>query len=328
MMMANWPPSRDMRESSMLQPASAMRLVKRCTRPTWSSPVAVMTSRSRFEGVFMSIGSVTIGADIVAGHGHNAPMNPLNLADPAVEPDTPLPVLYRDDHLIAVHKPAGLLVHRTGIDRHETRFAVQMLRQQCGRFVYPVQRLDKGTSGVLLFAFDSATARTLASHFEGSAVEKRYLAVVRGHPAKSGIIDHALTRIRDSYAEGRADAAAQSAVTRYRRMATWELPESVERYATSRYALVELAPVTGRRHQLRRHMKHIAHPIIGDATYGKGVHNRLFQTRFGSTRLLLACTALACAHPLTGAPLRIEAPLAPEFARLLEALEAATLPPG
>ena len=237
-----------------------------------------------------------------------------------------LEILYRDEHLIAIDKPAGLLVHRSDIDRHETRFAVQLLRDQIGRRVQPVHRLDKGTSGVLLFAFDTDTTRLLGQAFEGNAVGKSYRAVVRGWPPLSGRIDHPLTRdgdhplTRDDDEAGALVQArpSQQAVTDYRRLATIELPNAVERYPSSRYALVALIPLTGRRHQLRRHLKHIAHPIIGDATHGKGVHNRFFQQAFACHRLLLACTALRLRHPVHGAPLEIRAPLSGEFAALLE----------
>ncbi len=234
-----------------------------------------------------------------------------------------LPVLYRDDWLIAVHKPAGLLVHRTGLDRHETRFAVQMLRQQIGRPVWPMHRLDKGTSGILLFALDRDTARTLGRQFEAGEVARRYLAVVRGHPPAWGLIDHPLSPMPDAYAHSptRDDGpAAQTALTRFRTLATVELPYRVDRYPSSRYALVELEPLTGRRHQLRRHMKHIAHPIIGDATHGKGRHNRLFQELFASRRLLLAAVALAFRHPLSGARLELHVPPAADFAQVVAQL--------
>ena len=232
-----------------------------------------------------------------------------------------LPIVFRDEHLVAVNKPSGLLVHRTALDRHETRFAVQILRDQTGRRVYPAHRLDRGTSGVLLFAFDAALCARLAAQFESRQVEKTYLAVVRGHPGESGVIDHPLTRQFDDY-EFRTDApdTAQDAVTRYRRLALAELPYPVDRYPTSRYALLELAPETGRRHQIRRHLKHIAHPIIGDATYGKGRHNRLFGELFGCRRMLLACTALRLTHPVSGEPLRLVAPLQEDFADVLARL--------
>jgi tRNA pseudouridine65 synthase len=228
-----------------------------------------------------------------------------------------LPIIFRDDSLIAIHKPAGLLVHRSVLDRHETRFALQMLRDQIGQPVYPVHRLDKGTSGVLLFALDREVGCVLNSQFERGEVGKRYVAVVRGHPPESGYIDHPLQRMADEHAGIAARGAAQAAHTRYRRLATVELPYRVDRYPSSRYALVELEPLTGRWHQLRRHMKHIAHPIIGDATHGKGRHNRLFQTLFGHPRLLLAATEMRLAHPVSGQALRLKAGLAEDFAEVI-----------
>ncbi len=233
-----------------------------------------------------------------------------------------LPILFRDTQLIAVDKPSGWLVHRTMLDRHETRFVVQRLRDQIGCRVYPAHRLDRGTSGVLLFAFDPATCAQLAAQFETRQVRKTYLAVVRGHPPLEGIIDHPLSRQFDAYEFRDIDAsnAAQDAVTRFRRLATVELPYAVDRYPASRYALVELSPETGRRHQLRRHLKHLAHPIIGDATYGKGKHNRLFADLFGCRRMLLACTALDLTHPANGEPLSLNAPPSDDFMDVLKQL--------
>jgi tRNA pseudouridine65 synthase len=234
-----------------------------------------------------------------------------------------LDILYRDDFLVAIHKPAGLLVHRSDIDRHETRFAVQLLRDQIGQRVHPLHRLDKGTSGVLLFALDAGSAREVGGQFQRDQVNKRYLAIVRGWPPEAGVIDHALSRQFDDYGrklgpEGKAEALP--AVTEYRRLATVELPDAVDRYPTSRYALLRLIPKSGRQHQLRRHLKHIAHPIIGDATWGKGIHNRFFQQRFGCGRLLLACTGIELRHPQDGRSLAIEAPLEEGFARVADAL--------
>ena len=242
--------------------------------------------------------------------------------------DRVLPIIFQDQHLIAIHKPAGLLVHRSNVDRREHRFALQMLREQIGQRVHAVHRLDKGTSGVLLFALDREVGRSLAAMFERRQVDKRYLAVVRGHPPLAGEIDHPLRRVTDPGADAAPHAGAtlttrptQDASTRYRRLATVELPYRVDRYPTSRYALLELAPLTGRRHQLRRHLKHVSHPLIGDATYGKGRHNRLFQTLFACQRLLLACTELRLTHPVTGVPLELTAPLARDFYRLLARLQ-------
>ncbi|WP_293764731.1 tRNA pseudouridine(65) synthase TruC [uncultured Aquitalea sp.] len=230
-----------------------------------------------------------------------------------------LPILYRDERLIAIHKPAGLLVHRSEIDRHETRFAVQMLRDQIGQHVYAAHRLDKGTSGILLFALDKDAAREMGALFEQQKIDKTYLAVVRGHPPAAGRIDHALTRQRDDreWRGDRAGAEAQSAVTDYRTLANVELPVMVDRYPASRYALMALSPLTGRRHQLRRHLKHIAHPIIGDATYGKGVHNRYFAEHLDSRRMLLACVETAFTHPYSGERLTLRAPLDGDFAGIV-----------
>ena len=233
-----------------------------------------------------------------------------------------LDILYRDEYLITVHKPSGLLVHRTVLDRHETRFAVQILRDQIGQHVHPVHRLDRGTSGVLLFALDRDVGRQLGAQFEAQQVDKTYLAIVRGHPAETGRIDHPLTRQYDDYEFRHADATgdAQAAITRYRRLAVAELPFAVDRYPTSRYALLELSPETGRRHQIRRHLKHIAHPIIGDATYGKGRHNRFFQEHLNSRRLLLACTGMRLEHPVSGETLQFNASLAEDFSAVMTAL--------
>jgi tRNA pseudouridine65 synthase len=230
-----------------------------------------------------------------------------------------LPVLYRDEELVVVDKPSGLLVHRSPIDRHETRFAVQILRNQLGRRVYPVHRLDKGTSGALAFALDRDMARVVALQFASREVAKTYVAVVRGWPDPEGEIDSPLPAVVDEML-GPQSSVARDAVTRFKTLATVELPVRVDRYPTSRYAFVQLEPLTGRRHQLRRHLAHARHPIVGDSTYGKGRHNRLFIERFGSQRLLLACTRLAFVHPRTGVRLAIHAPLPDAFVTLLTAL--------
>lgn len=234
--------------------------------------------------------------------------------------DAPLTLLYRDAHLVAIDKPAKLLVHRSEIDRHETRFAVQMLRDQIGQKVWPAHRLDRGTSGVLIFALNSEIAAQIGAQFAAGQVEKRYLAVVRGHPPESGSIDHPLSRQRDDYEfqGARSSHEAQPALTHFRRLATVELPVAIEPYPQSRYALLELTPVTGRKHQIRRHLKHLAHPIIGDSTYGKGQHNRYFAGELNCSRLLLACTALRLQHPVTQENLQLKAAPSGEFADLLK----------
>jgi tRNA pseudouridine65 synthase len=234
-------------------------------------------------------------------------------------PVSEIPILYRDGALVAVSKPPGLLVHRTMIDRHETRFALQLVRDTIGQRVWPVHRLDKGTSGVLLFALSAQTASMLGVAFETGGVDKRYVALVRGWPPAEGRIDHPLTRQLDeaeSPTRSLDALEAQPATTDYVRLGTVEVEYAVDRFPTGRYALVELAPRSGRRHQLRRHLKHIAHPIIGDATYGKGRHNRFVAERLGVQRLWLHAASLGLAHPETGVRLTIGAPLGADWSCL------------
>lgn len=231
---------------------------------------------------------------------------------------SPLEILYQDDELVAVNKPSGLLVHRSMIDRHETEFALQMVRDQIGQHVYPFHRLDKPTSGILVFALNSNTARQMTEIFTTKVVEKEYIAIVRGYADEQGLIDHPLKEQLDKIADAQANTnkAAQAAITAYRQLATTELPFAVGPHPTTRYSLVELRPQTGRKHQLRRHMKHISHPIIGDTTHGDGRHNRLFREQFDSHRLLLAAVRLNFIHPTTGVRLNIEARLGDEFERV------------
>jgi len=230
----------------------------------------------------------------------------------------PLTELYRDQWLLAVHKPAGLLVHRSPIDPHEMEFALQYAREMNGgEYVYAVHRLDRPTSGLLLFARDQQTASTVGKALMASEVRKKYIAMVRGWAPDEGVIDHAL---REEPEDGRRkdeEAPVRAALTRYRRVATTEIPVAIEGYQSSRYSLVELFPETGRRHQLRRHMKHISHPIIGDANHGRGRHNRYFAERFGQGRLMLAATAMSFAHPVTGERLELAAPLEASFMQVL-----------
>ncbi|WP_051534374.1 pseudouridine synthase [Deefgea rivuli] len=227
-----------------------------------------------------------------------------------------LPILYQDDDLVAIHKPSDLLVHRSSLDAYETRFAVQLLRDQIGQHVFPAHRLDKATSGVLLFGLNTAAARALSMSFAAREVHKQYIAIVRGWPLEQGLIDHPL-ELRKDEAEVFGDEVpkgAQESQTEFRRLATIELPWTVDKYPSSRYALVALNPITGRRHQIRRHLKHLSHPIIGDTTYGKGRHNRAFAQAFGVDRLLLACQKMSFPHPISGQPLTVNAPLAADMA--------------
>lgn len=211
----------------------------------------------------------------------------------------PLPTLYQDGVLLAVDKPANLAVHR-GAARDRT-VALQIVRDRVGRHVHAVHRLDRATSGVLLFALDPVTARRMQEQFEAGTVAKRYLALVRGIPPEEGVIDHPIPRDEEG--------PRVPALTEFRRLAVFE-----------RYALVEARPRTGRRHQIRRHFKHLSHPLIGDVRYGKGEHNRLFRDRFGLHRLALHALELAFEHPETGESVRIVAPVPEDLAGPLRAM--------
>jgi tRNA pseudouridine65 synthase len=176
-------------------------------------------------------------------------------------------------------------VHPSALDAHESVTALGLLREQLGERLWPLHRLDKATSGVLLFARSADAARVWGLAFESGGVRKTYLALVRGWPAESGEIDQPLARDPELPSAGQERIAAS---TRYRRLAAFEWPFSADpRHATSRYALVEVLPLTGRRHQIRRHFKHIAHPLVGDTTHGKGTHNRAVAAWLGVNRLWL-----------------------------------------
>jgi len=234
-----------------------------------------------------------------------------------------LPLLYRDAYIVAIHKPAGLLVHKSPIDKNETRYAMKIVRNQIDQWVYPVHRLDKPTSGVLVFALSPEIASHIGQQFENHLVEKKYQALARGFTNDSGEITHPLKEI----AAFKSDQAkldekeAKDAFTRYTTAQRFELPYPDGRFPTSRYSLVALHPKSGRKHQLRRHLKHISHPIVGDVKYGKGPHNRLFREQFETDRLMLACTKMCITHPETNERIAIEAPPQACFSRLIERLQ-------
>ncbi|HEU4669782.1 MAG TPA: pseudouridine synthase [Dyella sp.] len=222
-----------------------------------------------------------------------------------------LEILYQDDALVAVNKPAGLAVHRSKLVGPADAFLVDLLREQLGGAVYLAHRLDRATSGVLLAARSSEVAGALGEQFMGREVDKQYLAVVRGWPEPSeGMVDYPLPGARET-------GPRHEARTRYRRLATVEVPIALGRYPQQRYALVECAPETGRFRQIRKHMAHIHHPIIGDSQHGRSDHNRLFKQHFGCFRMLLHARRISLTHPLGGQPLSIEAPLDEAFRALL-----------
>jgi len=220
-----------------------------------------------------------------------------------------LPVLYRDDALVVVDKPSGMIVHRGWAQDEVT--ALSVLRGMLGHWVYPVHRLDRGTSGVLIFACTPEVAGRLGTAFADDAVSKRYLALVRGHAPEQVLIDHAIAK-----EPGKPKQPSQTRVARL-----FSAPLTDELTGISRnYSWLEAWPLTGRAHQVRRHLKHINHPIIGDVRYGKSEHNRLFRRRFGLERMALHAERVSFVHPVHGTPLEVSAPVPVELARVLAAL--------
>ncbi|MEA1989741.1 MAG: pseudouridine synthase [Pseudomonadota bacterium] len=233
-----------------------------------------------------------------------------------------LSVVYQDKYMVAIHKPAGLLVHKSPIDKHETQFAVQITQEIIGQKVFPIHRLDKATSGLLLFALDPTTARNLSDQFMIHTVQKTYQAICRGWVDESGYIEHALKYKRDKIAEKmkREQLEPQSAETAYKTLSTTSIEHTIGRYEQQRYSLLELKPRTGRKHQLRRHMNHIVHPIIGDTKYGDRHHNHFFNEWLGQHRLYLAATQLEFLHPSTSEKITIKCPLENSFEHALKKL--------
>lgn len=230
--------------------------------------------------------------------------------------DLALSVLHFDEHLAVVDKPAGLMVHDSALARGETDFAADRLRQQFGRPVFLVHRLDRATSGCLLLAFDRDSASTLGRTLMSQEFEKTYWAICRGWPAGAEFtVDHDLDG-------GPGKPQKKPAITHFRRLATAEIDMPSGGFPTSRYALVEARPQTGRFRQIRRHLKHLSHHLIGDTSHGDGRHNRAFRM-MGVHRMLLHARSLAFAHPATGSRLVVEAPVDAQFAKALALFDAA-----
>lgn len=217
-------------------------------------------------------------------------------------------LVYQDEHLVVVNKPAGMLVHRSRVADGEKVFLLQTLRDQLGQHVFPVHRLDRPTSGLMALTTSGEMAANLVGQWQTAAVAKEYLAVVRGHLVGQGEIDYPLVPMADRRVAGSTNKEAQSAISQWRGLAVAELPYAVGRYPTARYSLVALTPQTGRRHQLRRHCAHLRHPIIGDVNHGDNKHNRFMRDDFGVAGLLLHSHLLRLPHPATGQPMAFTLP--------------------
>lgn len=215
------------------------------------------------------------------------------------------------------------MVHRSRIDVHARQFALQMLRDQIGQPVFPIHRLDRPTSGVLLFGLSRDIARKLNQQFENRTVEKSYTAIVRGIPPERGVWDEPLAEKPDAIVDARADKnkPPQRAVTHFETIRSWEVPFSTGKYPHSRYSLVKISPKTGRRHQIRRHFNHMAYPIIGDTSHGDRRHNRLFRDQFNNHRLLLVASSMTLSHPESQIRFTIKADPGLEFEQAIAQLD-------
>ncbi len=216
-------------------------------------------------------------------------------------PPERIELLFVDEHIVVANKPSGLLVHR-GWDNDDD-VAMFRVRDQIGQHVHPVHRLDRGTSGALLFARSPAVAATLSKAFENGLVDKTYLALVRGNPPDDGVIDYAIPK--------KEGGPKVPAVTRFRCIARSEI---------DRCSLVEAMPETGRLHQIRRHLRHINHPLVGDVRHGSGEINRHYRAQYNLCRLALHALAIGFEHPVTGERIRVTAPLPDDLKNPLVAL--------
>lgn len=224
-----------------------------------------------------------------------------------------LEIIYKDDHLIAINKPHGLLVHRSPIAADADEYAIQLLRDQIGQKVYPVHRLDRKTGGVLLFALDNDLNKQMQIAFMERRVVKKYQAIVRGFSPESCSVDYPLFDEK-----GRS----HKAITHFKTLEHFEVPVPFGKHTTSRYSLIEANPETGRMHQLRRHFAHIFHPIIGDRPHGCNKQNKFFLENWDMKTMLLHATELQFQHPVSGNDILIKAELQSEFQRVLGIMRA------
>lgn len=220
-------------------------------------------------------------------------------------------IIYQDEHIVAINKPYGFLTHRTAIAKYETQIVLQALRDQLGQTVYPIHRLDRKTSGVLLWGLDPKVHSDMSKLFQENLLKKRYLAVVRGFTKDSDLIDYPL--INEA-------GTSQEAITHYKTLSQVEQEWPLGKHTTSRYSLLELHPSTGRMHQLRKHLSHIFHPIIGDRPHGCSKQNRMFKLKFGFEEMLLHASSLRFKHPYSEVDIEISAPLFDSYRNMAQTI--------
>ncbi len=223
-----------------------------------------------------------------------------------------LEIVYQDEYLVVINKPHGLLVHRSAIAADAQEFALQMLRDQLHKKLYPIHRLDRKTSGLLVFAFSSEVAAQLQAVFEQPETQKTYLAIVRGYFPDKIEVDHPLTNDKGKI---------QEALTSFKTIKRSELNIPFGKFPTSRYSLIEAYPKTGRMHQIRKHLNHLRHPIIGDRPHGCNKQNKLFKERWGMTTMMLHAKDLSFVHPVINTPLLLKADFFETFKEVLRVLK-------
>ena len=219
-----------------------------------------------------------------------------------------LEIIFQDNYFVAINKPHGLLVHRTRIAGDADVFALQLLRDQLQRHVYPVHRIDRKTGGVLLFSLDDEIHKTMQVAFANKEIQKKYIAIVRGYTEDQGTIDYPLLK---------ENGNMQEAITHYKSIDRTELNIPFGNFQTSRYSLLEVTPETGRYHQIRRHLDHIHHPIIADRPHGCNKQNKLFKEKFGLMTMMLHASELTFIHPVTNTEITIVAKIQSEFRRMI-----------
>ncbi len=218
-------------------------------------------------------------------------------------------IIYQDEHVIAINKPYGYFVHKSSLDATSSKIIMKLLRDQIGQYVYPAHRLDRKTTGVLLFALDKESLVNLNRNFESRDTYKEYIAICRGYLPDSGEIDYPLIN--------EMDGREQDAVTKYEVLQKSEIPLAHGKFQTSRYSLVKFIPITGRMHQIRRHAKHIFHPILADRPHGCSKQNRLFLEKYNLNEMTLHAYNLKINHPQKADTiLDLKASFSSEFKRI------------
>lgn len=215
-----------------------------------------------------------------------------------------LEIVYQDEHLVVINKPHGLLVHRSKIARDVHEFALQILRDQIQQAVYPVHRLDRKTSGLLIFALSKEILKMMNQIFQDNAIKKEYLAIVRGWTPEEFTIDKSLPK---------ENGTLQEALTHFKTLECIEKPWPLGKFETNRYSLIKAFPVTGRMHQIRRHLNHFRHPIIGDRPHGCNKQNKFLKEKFDISTMYLHALKVEFNHPLTGKSMVLQASLSKEY---------------